>query len=470
MAKHVHTKLAAAVDARQGKVAAALRWVFAEWAHSVAKKLSRKFAEKVPVSVKKGDLPGHEFHGNQWTGGQGEKDVMDELERHQNLGDKTERNILYDTKSGTRLVDVTGEPHSNTADPVSHPGFKEALNSRNILDIHTHPDSAGPSDADMAHLGWSHVQEMRVVAEDAIHSVKRTAAFDASPWQERTPAKIKEVWNKHVDALFDSKRSLEMSVEQMIEHATRATAKDLKLDYTVTPRIAKKLAKADPATEEIVKEILESLDLDPFGQDVVDEISAELQEMYSSAAKAGLEQVKLEPTDEIVNHLDAAAKDYVEQRGAELVGKKVLDDGSVVDNPNAKWSIAETTRDDLRSILTQGVDEGWSTDTLSTAIQDAGIFGEARADMIARTELANAHVAGNVEGWNQSGQVTGKRSLLGDLHDIPDECDDNADAGIIDFGDDFPSGDGFPPYHPNCVCDVEPILSETEDQPEEQAA
>ena len=231
--------------------------------------------------------------------------------------------------------------------------------------------------------------------------------------------------------------------------------------------IAKRIArtcggvfKVDQTTEDLVREILDSLDLDPFGQDVVDEISAELEAMYQRAASAGLAQVKLEPTDEITNHLDEQAREYVAQRGAELVGKKVLDDGSVVDNPDAKWSIADTTREDLRAVLTDGVEQGWSAQELRDVIESSGAFSEDRALMIARTELANAHVEGNVAGWRESGEVTGKRSLLGDLHDVPDECDDNADAGVIDLEDDFPSGDDFPPYHPNCVCDVEPILSE----------
>ena len=51
MAKHVNTKLAQAVNARQTRVAAALRAVFREWAHSTAKKLSRVFDAKVNKAV-----------------------------------------------------------------------------------------------------------------------------------------------------------------------------------------------------------------------------------------------------------------------------------------------------------------------------------------------------------------------------------------------------------------------------------
>jgi hypothetical protein len=263
----------------------------------------------------------------------------------------------------------------------------------------------------------------------------------------------KHVHTKLAAAVEARQKVVAASLRAVFAEWARSIAKKL------SRKFGEKVKKVDPAIEELVAEILASLDLDSFGQDVVDEISAELESMYQRASQAGLAQVKMEPTDEIVNHLDAQARDYVAQRGAELVGKKVLSDGSLVDNPDAKWSIAKTTREDLRAVLTDGVEQGWSAQRLSDVIESSGAFDEARADMIARTELAYAHVAGNVEGWRQSGEVTGKRSMLGDLHDVPDECDDNADEGVIDFEDAFSSGDDFPPYHPNCVCDVEPVLS-----------
>lgn len=248
----------------------------------------------------------------------------------------------------------------------------------------------------------------------------------------------------------------------MAERISAAHDKQLLRDYLKEQHKNKKLAKADPTTEAIVREILDALDLGPMGQDVVDEISDELQAMYERASQAGLAQVGLEPTDEITNHLDEKAREYVAQRGAELVGKRMLPDGRVVDNPDAKWSIAETTRNDLRAVLTDGVEQGWSPAFLRDAIESSGAFNEDRALMIARTELAFAHVEGNVAGWRESGQVTGKRWILGDLHDVPDECDEAADQGVIDFEDDFNTGDFAPPAHPNCTCDLEPVLSTEE--------
>ena len=225
----------------------------------------------------------------------------------------------------------------------------------------------------------------------------------------------------------------------------------------------RKLLKATKSVEAMVKEILDNLGIEEMADDVAAEIATDLRAMFTAAAKTGLEQVKLEPSNEITNHLDVKAREYADARAAELVGKRILSDGSIVDNPSTRWSIAETTREDLRAVLTDGVEQGWSSKFMADNIESSGAFGEARALMIARTELAMAHVAGNVAGWKESGEVSHKRSLLGDNHDHLDECDENADAGAIPFDEDFPSGDAFPPYHPNCICDVEPILREPEE-------
>jgi hypothetical protein len=62
--------------------------------------------------------------------------------------------------------------------------------------------------------------------------------------------------------------------------------------------------------------------------------------------------------------------------------------------------------------------------------------------------------------YKESGVVSGKEWLLGSEHDQDDECDDNVAAGVIALDDSFPSGDDEAPAHPNCVCDVLPVLAE----------
>jgi uncharacterized protein with gpF-like domain len=157
--------------------------------------------------------------------------------------------------------------------------------------------------------------------------------------------------------------------------------------------------------------------------------------------------------------LDEKALEYARARGAELVGKKIVD-GEVVDNPNAAWSISENTRDMLRSDVSQAIEQGWSNDRLADAIMENHGFSPERAEMIARTETAFADCAGNMAAYKESGIVQGKEWILGSEHDDDDECDLNSEAGVIPLDEPFPSGDEYPPQHPRCICDFIPVLSE----------
>lgn len=221
-----------------------------------------------------------------------------------------------------------------------------------------------------------------------------------------------------------------------------------------------KLSKADMSDEEILA-ALDSYNWDSWDA-LVGVVNDDLYETYLQRATEQLRILGVVADDSIVNQLDERALSYAAGEGAYLVGKKVLEDGSVVDNPSADYAITDATRDSLRSLVTDAVEQGMSTDELATAIQDSHSFSEERATTIARTELAAAHVEGNMEGWKVSGLVSMKISILGSEHgeDDTDECDDNAEAGAIPLEDEFPSGDVAPPYHPNCICDVAPVLAE----------
>lgn len=207
----------------------------------------------------------------------------------------------------------------------------------------------------------------------------------------------------------------------------------------------KRLGKAVDDPGRTVDEILRMLDSEELGTDLTNVLTGPMLDAFRRAASRGVAQVGLEETPDITRQLDVRALAYAQARGGELVK-----------------DLAETTIDSLRSLVARGVEEGMSTDDLADAIDELGSFGEARAEVIARTELANAHVQGNVEGWRESGEVEGKQSILGDLHDITDQCDDCAEAGVVPLEDEFVDGYDFPPYHPNCICDIKPVLSNEE--------
>jgi hypothetical protein len=201
-----------------------------------------------------------------------------------------------------------------------------------------------------------------------------------------------------------------------------------------------KIAKAD---DDVVKKLIAQLKAGGMAEDLLDKLAPFMKDSFKRGSSVGLSQVGISATRSIVNQMDEKALEYTQSHGAQLIKE-----------------LSDTTLDDMQRVLGRAIENGFSTDDLADAIMDSSAFGEARAEMIARTELGFAHVQGNVEGWRESGEVVGKQAILGDLHDVPDICDECADVGVVGMDDDFVPGYDYPPFHPNCICDVIPILSE----------
>lgn len=174
-------------------------------------------------------------------------------------------------------------------------------------------------------------------------------------------------------------------------------------------------------------------------------------------------------TDEFVKALQDMAKDGAYEALASLASVGVgVDFDDVDDAVNAfaeTWArnyggamisnITDTTRSEVADLIGDAVEEGWSNDKLADMLETDYTFDEDRAEMIARTETAYADVAGNVASYEEAG-VEKKRWLLGP--NSCSYCEQNADDGDIDFNDTFTTGDFAPPAHPNCTCDIMPVL------------
>jgi SPP1 gp7 family putative phage head morphogenesis protein len=189
---------------------------------------------------------------------------------------------------------------------------------------------------------------------------------------------------------------------------------------------------------------------------VMDDAQPLLEQLAREGGAAAIAQLGLDD-EGITDQANQFAIDYAAERSAEMVGKKWVD-GELVDNPNAEWQIDDATREYLRVDIESAEDEGWSNDKLASVLADNYAFSDERAEAIARTETAFADVAGNLNAWKASGQVSQKQWIVGD--GCCDECQD-LDGVTVDLDDDFPDdgGDG-PPLHPNCRCDVVPVLTE----------
>lgn len=189
----------------------------------------------------------------------------------------------------------------------------------------------------------------------------------------------------------------------------------------------------------------------------MDEAQDLLEEITAAGGADALAQIGFNSDESITNQLNDYALDYAKDRSAEMVGKKYVD-GELVDNPNAEWVIPETTREMLRADVSTAIESGASNDDLADQLAENYAFSDERAQTIARTETAKADVAGNLNAYKESGQVESKRWLT-----APDCCDlcQDLDDVTVGLDEDFPDdgGDG-PPLHPNCRCDVLPVLSD----------
>jgi hypothetical protein len=222
----------------------------------------------------------------------------------------------------------------------------------------------------------------------------------------------------------------------------------------VAARYAEHFGKLQKIDLETLNLLIELSDSSSLSDAAVTLLRAQLIEAIKDGAGAGIETLAAMKGVEIG---DVLTPGMTEQVDAEAVFWAANRGGQLIKD------LAGTTDDAMRELLSTAIDEGVTPDDLASQIEDLGAFGEVRASTIARTELAFAYVQGNVEGWRATGEVSRKRWILGDLHEKPDVCDDCVDAGDVELDAEFgDTGIDFPPAHPNCVCDVIPILSSDE--------
>lgn len=180
--------------------------------------------------------------------------------------------------------------------------------------------------------------------------------------------------------------------------------------------------------------------------DLPDDLAELLGPLLGEAASEGVLDgfAELDLDDERAFDLaNEDAVDYATSRAAELL-----------------QDLTETTRAGVRGVIAQATNEGWSAARTAAAIEESYAFSADRAAVVARTELAQAHTQGNLAAWRRAGAdvVMGKRWVLADDHDQDDDCDENADVGVIPLEASFPSGDDGPPAHPNCKCVVVAVV------------
>ena len=218
------------------------------------------------------------------------------------------------------------------------------------------------------------------------------------------------------------------------------------------------MTKADNPEDDRTDKILAQLDID--FSDRAPDLQDQLSEIAKEGVRAGAAQISLTETN-ATKLANERAEAWAADRAAELVGMKWID-GELVTNPNAEWSIAESTRDMIWGDVNEAISEGWSNQKLSKAIQENNGFSESRSMMIARTETAFADVQGNIAAYREAKEagIDVKVQWLTAEDDlVSEECEMN-NQEIREIGDEFPSGATEPPQHPNCRCVLAPVVED----------
>ena len=235
-----------------------------------------------------------------------------------------------------------------------------------------------------------------------------------------------------------ARRRMRTLLEVFFAKALKNVTKSLAANY-------EKLCKAK-RPDDIAAMAYDSID---WG-DMVDDAEQILTDIAKEGGLVGIGQLNIDD-QELFDSVNQGAADYAEERAAEMVGMRRTPSGRLVNNPDARWAISETTRDDLRDIITNAFENDTPWKELVDQIKASGMFSSGRAEMVAHTEAARAQVEGNLTAWRESGVVESVNWVTSGDHDVDDECDEYEEGSpyLVDEVPDCPA-------HPRCECALVP--------------
>ena len=175
-----------------------------------------------------------------------------------------------------------------------------------------------------------------------------------------------------------------------------------------------------------------------------DQIFDDLFEVTVDSAGLALAGVGVKAESDLFDQVNQRAVNYARTRAAQMV--------SIQGDKN----IVAYTREAIRSVIAEGLDQNLGHAKIADAIQASVAFSADRAELIADSEIRMANAAGKTEGWQaaqSSGLTLQKAWQTSNDGDCCDECQDNEDAGLIALDEAFPSGaQDEGDSHPNCHC------------------
>lgn len=185
-----------------------------------------------------------------------------------------------------------------------------------------------------------------------------------------------------------------------------------------------------------------------------------LKPEIEEAVRAGVAQAVTtgsQITTNLIQEINQNAQSWANDQASSLVGMKYDEEGNLIPNPDAKWNITDSTRDQLREIVSDAMAKETSLDDLLDNIDNSGIFSEDRAMMIAQTEVNRAENGGNLEAYRQMG------TELLDWDPAPDACEEclaKAEGGPYTVDEFY---DLMDDTHPYCRCGPTPHVEDDEE-------
>lgn len=242
--------------------------------------------------------------------------------------------------------------------------------------------------------------------------------------------------------------------------AEKVIAKEVAKVFKKTAKSARRQVLAQ--FEKIAKAGLDdsiNIDLSDLNAIPLGVTAAQLKRVAKGSAARTIAQIGPDTKEDLVNRINERAEAFAEDRAAEMVGMRWVE-GELVENPDARWAITETTRDIIRALIDNAMKTGQDVNDLAANIENSTAFDEDRAMMVARTETIIANNQGAMTGYFGARDDLGlnvlKEWMIGE--GACPICEANQDQGPIDLDEPFQSDDDQPPAHPNCRCAIAPVV------------
>lgn len=242
------------------------------------------------------------------------------------------------------------------------------------------------------------------------------------------------------------KRPLEMRLRAVLRRMWKAQAAALQKDFL--PELARYSENVTEALRPLTPSQLNLL-LTLLNVDEKD-WAGSIAKIIAEALRSGAQRMRTEVEVDISFNLDTTEiRQIIDTRAADLVR-----------------GINRTTRDRIRTILSEGIKNSESYSAIAKRLRDTfEAFGAPsplrhlrdRAELIAVTEIGNAYIEGQLRQGRritQRGIQLQKGWLTVGDDRVEEECLRNQNAGWIDFDENFPTGHRGPLAHPGCRCSM----------------